>query len=576
LVESKYFTGRISFGVIYYPINIQDMKQHLYTRIFALILFPFFCAGQNTGSKKALMNNLDDFLSEFASVSSFREIGGTEFSETQATRFKEMFVENAIIFDDINASIVEDLLGGSPYQLKNKPLDEYIADVRKGFPTGIRVDILNSAIDFSRLDSNLINIVINKKVSGKSSSLNRFENNDTLLLEMIVTADNHFQIKKISMIGSNFSCANDKDNDGIIDEQDACPGVKGEMRFKGCPDRDRDGIADNEDQCPDEYGTFFNKGCPQEVFTNKYGIDLFIGFVLNTPENLILENSALAFNELDAERSTIGTLTYSSKSVSSLINGLEFSMSLNTNKTMALAIGVNYTKFSSDLTWAGFHAEYKEVDNSLVQTPFRRVLTLKQTKEHLESQYLTVPLLLKFRKRLNEKFGIYYELGPAFDLINLNSATSSVADEEAIYVYSSISGVKWTYSKNYSPSPTDWIITRDMVNSNSTGGANAYFALLQNNGFDVALDKPLSGTSEKISRIGFSGIARVGAFYMVDRSISIFAGIVYSYHFSSKKQDGKYTPIGESQNYQSVMNGVKKYNGQSMGMMLGIKYGFGR
>ena len=63
---------------------------------------------------------------------------------------------------------------------------------------------------------------------------------------------------------------------------------------------------------------------------------------------------------------------------------------------------------------------------------------------------------------------------------------------------------------------------------------------------------------------------------MVDRSISIFAGIVYSYHFSSKKQDGKYTPIGESQNYQSVMNGVKKYNGQSMGMMLGIKYGFGR
>ena len=64
--------------------------------------------------------------------------------------------------------------------IKSKPIEEYVRMFGKSFPAGIRVDILNSAIDFSKLDSGKINIVINKKVTGKSSSLNRFENNDTL------------------------------------------------------------------------------------------------------------------------------------------------------------------------------------------------------------------------------------------------------------------------------------------------------------------------------------------------------------------------------------------------------------
>ncbi|HRH65587.1 MAG TPA: hypothetical protein PLU53_04775 [Bacteroidia bacterium] len=553
------------------------MKQYFYINFISLILFSNLISGQDRVSRKELMNRLDVFLNDFSGTSSFREIGGTEFSENQASKFKEMFAENAIIFDDINASVVEDNLGGSPYQLKNKPLDEYIADVRKGFPSGIRVDVLNSAIDFSRLDSNLINIVISKKVSGKSSTLNRFENNDTLLLEMLITPDDRLLIKKISMLGSNFSCANDKDNDGVIDEQDGCPGVKGEIRYKGCPDRDRDGIPDNTDQCPEEYGTFFNKGCPQEVFTNKYGIDLFAGFVMNSPENILFDKAALSYDEIDLERTNEGTVAYAKKSVSSILNGLELSISLNKNNTTALGIGINYNKFTTDITWNDFHTEYKEIDNGILHFPFRRLLSLKQTRESLETQYLSIPLLLKFRLRLEEKIGIYYELGPAFDLISVKSSPAAVADEEAIYIYNTQSaGIGWTYSKNYTPSPTDWVITREMVNSYSDHGAEAYFADLRTNGYEVALDKPLSAPSEKSKRTGFSGIARVGAFYMIDRSISIFAGAVYAYHFSLKKQEGSYQPVDDSGNYHSMVNGVKKYNGQSYGLMLGLKYGFGK
>lgn len=55
----------------------------------------------------------------------------------------------------------------------------------------------------------------------------------------------------------------DKDKDGVLDEDDACPDVAGTVAMKGCPDTDGDGIADNVDRCPDVAGTIANKGCPE-------------------------------------------------------------------------------------------------------------------------------------------------------------------------------------------------------------------------------------------------------------------------------------------------------------------------
>ena len=54
----------------------------------------------------------------------------------------------------------------------------------------------------------------------------------------------------------------DYDKDGVIDEEDECPKIKGSASLKGCPDRDGDGIADKEDECPDDPGLKIYKGCP--------------------------------------------------------------------------------------------------------------------------------------------------------------------------------------------------------------------------------------------------------------------------------------------------------------------------
>ncbi|MCS6982403.1 MAG: thrombospondin type 3 repeat-containing protein, partial [Flavobacteriales bacterium] len=56
----------------------------------------------------------------------------------------------------------------------------------------------------------------------------------------------------------------DRDKDGLLDKDDACPDVAGPIENKGCPynDQDNDGIPDKDDRCPTLKGVPENNGCP--------------------------------------------------------------------------------------------------------------------------------------------------------------------------------------------------------------------------------------------------------------------------------------------------------------------------
>lgn len=54
----------------------------------------------------------------------------------------------------------------------------------------------------------------------------------------------------------------DRDDDGIMDNEDDCPDVPGIKKFNGCPDTDGDGISDMNDKCPEEKGIEAFAGCP--------------------------------------------------------------------------------------------------------------------------------------------------------------------------------------------------------------------------------------------------------------------------------------------------------------------------
>jgi OmpA-OmpF porin, OOP family len=66
----------------------------------------------------------------------------------------------------------------------------------------------------------------------------------------------------------------DRDGDGIFDEVDKCPDVKGLAKYEGCPipDTDKDGINDEEDKCVTVPGLARYQGCPIPD-TDKDGIN---------------------------------------------------------------------------------------------------------------------------------------------------------------------------------------------------------------------------------------------------------------------------------------------------------------
>jgi len=75
--------------------------------------------------------------------------------------------------------------------------------------------------------------------------------------------------------------ARDRDRDGILDDRDACPDVKGvvdaDPKKNGCPpDRDQDGIVDDADACPDVKGVVDadpkKNGCPPPADADGDGI----------------------------------------------------------------------------------------------------------------------------------------------------------------------------------------------------------------------------------------------------------------------------------------------------------------
>ncbi|MFV0210200.1 OmpA family protein [Empedobacter falsenii] len=54
----------------------------------------------------------------------------------------------------------------------------------------------------------------------------------------------------------------DTDGDGIFDKDDACPNEPGLAEFQGCPDTDGDGVPDKDDACLEVAGPVENNGCP--------------------------------------------------------------------------------------------------------------------------------------------------------------------------------------------------------------------------------------------------------------------------------------------------------------------------
>jgi outer membrane protein OmpA-like peptidoglycan-associated protein len=93
----------------------------------------------------------------------------------------------------------------------------------------------------------------------------------------------------------------DSDNDGLSDNKDDCPTISGPIENRGCPygDTDGDGVNDNVDPCPKTAGPIENKGCPVIEKKDQEVIDMAVkNLEFETSKDIIEESSKPSLNTL--------------------------------------------------------------------------------------------------------------------------------------------------------------------------------------------------------------------------------------------------------------------------------------
>ena len=122
----------------------------------------------------------------------------------------------------------------------------------KNFGIGIQGDYVTTPID----KSNLANFW------QASASINfRFGNRDK---DKDGVLDKDDACPEIPGPVENQGCPwPDTDGDGVLDKDDACPEVPGPVELNGCPDTDGDGVLDKDDACPEVPGLPEYNGCPK-------------------------------------------------------------------------------------------------------------------------------------------------------------------------------------------------------------------------------------------------------------------------------------------------------------------------
>lgn len=74
------------------------------------------------------------------------------------------------------------------------------------------------------------------------------------------------------------SVVTDADQDGVSDNVDPCPYIKGSATTGGCPDTDGDGVIDMNDACPMEAGDATLNGCPAKMEFSDLGSTIVYHF----------------------------------------------------------------------------------------------------------------------------------------------------------------------------------------------------------------------------------------------------------------------------------------------------------
>ncbi|MCB9252529.1 MAG: hypothetical protein H6605_08655 [Flavobacteriales bacterium] len=542
--------------------------------LLIFVMLTFMTTGkilaQNKGDKINIPEYDEDYVDPFLLIDSmvyqyirWSDLKGKNdsFSIEKKNNFRKLFMENAKVVDEICPGYYYNDFT-NPYQLQIKPISAILDKIQENFPGGLTVRYLRADTSMRDINKNIVYIEMEKILEGTTKKGLRIEVHDTMEIEVIYINNlNEVRINSTKMLGGVLMLDNDYDKDFVPDNSDKCVNVKALGKPDGCPD--------------------------QEVVEVKKKPGFFLQFNAFTGRmQANVDYTDNANKVYDLSGSFMDNKNGTPNIGSMLNSGFEvgFEYFFGKRRHLGLGSGFQYSKMKGVIEKKGFEIKYRNTDRW--GREYKSIVSVtdgEAIRENFEITQLSFPVYLKFQGLFTKHLGFQMDAGVNL-VVNLNGSSAmdgnAKFDYEAVY-YTIDAGKNYSFNAQNDPD-NSWMITREQATIFSKGNEEIYFNQLYDEGFDVGLNKNIDqSTSVKNFNYSYqvsSGyILKPSCQYWFSDQTSINLGIILiNSDYVNKQDTDRYKLTGRVGDYNTMFNGIDRFNTTAIIINFGFKHAFNR
>ena len=247
-------------------------------------------------------------------------------------------------------------------------------------------------------------------------------------------------------------------------------------------------------------------------------------------------------------------------------------------RNFGLGTGLQVLGMNTKYNLHHFAIEYQSTD--IFGSTFRQGLrATDEVEEQIKQTLIGLPVMLMYKKQLNDRWGLNLDAGLVFNLSNkaTYSADKAAFDYEAIYSFDANGNP--VYDNSPTPNPNDWLITKAHYEKvNSDGNVNAYFEDLYGKGYNVGLGASALAKSGDVANtsISMSWFVRPSVSYRIKPNLALHLNLQYQQLKTTFDKDANYRITNKRGEYNSMSRGMASNNQGLLQLGLGIRYYFGK
>lgn len=499
-----------------------------------------------------IMARVDSLYDQF---NNYQNLGNEENAKSE---FLKLFEARATIHDDLNLPFMTNEKTDL-FKTSKRPTEEYIKMISENY-SSLRIAIINSSVNYDNLESRKLDLTLVRRIEGFSGKF-QLEIFDTIVLNLSISPNfDLLLISSIDLKGFDINLLNDKDKDLIIDKEDKCPEIFGDIDYKGCP--------------------------------APWGPSLFVGGHVSVGAasgniyGMSLSTLGNGLNNFIEQDSRLGNIQNLSTPFTFTVGG-NLDYFAWRKRRLGISVGFAYTYLGYETSLDRMRLIYQSSDD---WGDYKRILTFdsksidnlnKPLVEKLKFHFFDIPVLIKWKPHFSEK-SKKWQLGFNTGFISrifLKGTSDATGDFDFEGVYHFENGLS-TFNPNYNKA--DYFGGRNLSNAKILSEEQIQQNLINdyNNGMDVGLNKTFNTKSTFTLNNATSFVLNPVMYKKIDKRTLLSLGLLmvfstYDINYNENyKYDDQIRNLG--QNYTSLINGNRYIQSSSFTFQAGILYGINK